>query len=751
MKRNTVFSAVIAISVVLVQQVSAQWGVDTSSTNFRPSSNVWFSTTALPIVFLDVDGQTIQKEDKILAKMTIIDNGDGYNYRDTIAHPSQTKNYQGYVALKYRGNSSFYNSRKKPFSVRPLTAAYVDAKKAKVVMLDMGKKGDNDWCLLAPWEDRSYVRDLLSFELARPYMSYVPQGRYCEVIVDGWYYGIYILAERPTKGKDRLKLDDPGSWNDDLSGDYHVQVDRTDEPHYYQSKYHPLNGNGNEITNRYITFQYKDFEYDDFMNADFLAKYPHAIDSLHYYIDSMEDALKSDNFTDEKHGYAAHLNPLSFIDYQLSTEFCNNIDGYRLSTNLYKYSNGHAASAGLDNRWQMTLWDMNIAYGNASYYQPNSDIWRYKCNDIMGGDEQLVPFWWERLMSDDAYVEQLKQRWAEYRNGAYTHQNIEAKIDSMVAVLKDAGAISRDNQAWGYQFSNIDYQVSSLKRFIEQRMAFIDRELGYGQSSGGDGGDVNSTVPVVVTGGWNQDVVCEDQTNVSGTTTQSTLSQYQGLDKAGYGFYTSNVRAEGALCSSAGTFSSSSANYCIPVATNNALTLKDVEGGVSQGTLVLAAGVRTSKLYVLGTCGDGDSQVSVTLNYADGSTGDAALMNLSDWSTQGGAVSGLGRIATKDGTWCGEAGTLSGTCKFNLFETAIVADPQKEVASVTVTRVGSNCPSVLGLSMVVDGSAVGSIPSAASRCIVAVYTLDGINIPFLKPGVNIVRYSDGSVEKVLIE
>ena len=143
--------------------------------------------------------------------------------------------------------------------------------------------------------------------------------------------------------------------------------------------------------------------------------------------------------------------------------------------------------------------------------------------------------------------------------------------------------------------------------------------------------------------------------------------------------------------------------------------------------------------------------MSVTLNYADGSTGDAALMNLSDWSTQGGAVSGLGRIATKNGTWCGEAGTLSGTCKFNLFETAIVADPRKEVASVTVTRVGSNCPSVLGLSMVVDGSAVGSIPSAASRCIVAVYTLDGINIPFLKPGVNIVRYSDGSVEKVLIE
>lgn len=750
MKRKVVIYTVLAISFVFMQPVSAQWGVDTSSTNFRPSSNVSFSETSLPIVFLNVEGQTIQKKDKILAYMTVIDNGDGHNYRDTIAHPSQTKNYQGHIALKYRGNSSFYNSRKKPFSVRPLTAAYVDAKKAKVVMLDMGKKGDNDWCLLAPWEDRSYTRDLLTFELARPYMSYVPQGRYCEVIVDGWYYGVYILAERPTKGKDRLCLDDPGDWDGDLSGDYHVCVDRTDEPHYYQSKYHPLDGEGNEIANRYITFQYKDFEYDDFMDADFLAKYPHAIDSLHYYIDSMEDALKSDAYADEKRGYAAHLNPLSFIDYQLSTEFCNNIDGYRLSTNLYKYSKKHAASAELDHRWQMTLWDFNIAYGNASYYQPNSDIWRYQTNDIMGSDEQLVPFWWERLMSDDAYVDLLKRRWAEYREGAYTRKNIEAKIDSMVAVLKDAGAITRDNQAWGYQFSNIDNQVSVLKQFIVNRMAFIDSELGYESPSGGDGDDANSTMPVIVIGGFNQDVICEDLENVHNNTTQSTLSQFQGLDKAGYGFYTSNVRAEGALCGTDGRFCSASANYIMPVAANNALMLKDVEGGTAEGTLVLASGVKTSKIYALGTCGDGDSQLSVKLNYADGTSSNAVLWSLSDWSTQGGAVSGLGRIATKDGTWSGVAGTLSSSCKFNLFEIAIDAEPQKEVASITVQRVGSNCPSVLALSMAVDDSAVSRTPADASRCIVAVYNLEGINIPFLQPGVNIVRYSDGKVRKVVV-
>lgn len=166
--------------------------------------------------------------------------------------------------------------------------------------------------------------------------------------------------------------------------------------------------------------------------------------------------------------------------------------------------------------------------------------------------------------------------------------------------------------------------------------------------------------------------------------------------------------------------------------------------------MVLASGVKTSKIYALGTCGDGDSQLSVKLNYADGTSSNAVLWSLSDWSTQGGAVSGLGRIATKDGTWSGAAGTLSSSCKFNLFEVAIDAEPQKEVASITVQRVGSNCPSVLALSMAVDDSAVSLTPADASRCIVAVYNLEGINIPFLQPGVNIVRYSDGKVRKVVV-
>ena len=90
--------------------------------NYKPTNNrnVKLTRTNLPIVFMNVNGKTIQHEDRITAWCKIIDNGDGqYNYGDTITHPGQTIDYEGYVGLKYRGNSSFNSSEKKPYSFRP--------------------------------------------------------------------------------------------------------------------------------------------------------------------------------------------------------------------------------------------------------------------------------------------------------------------------------------------------------------------------------------------------------------------------------------------------------------------------------------------------------------------------------------------------------------------------------------------------------------------------------------------------------
>ena len=47
---------------------------------------------------------------------------------------------------------------------------------------------------------------------------------------------------------------------------------------------------------------------------------------------AFEDNLASADYKNPETGYRKYIDVTSFIDYMLSTEFCHNVDGYRLST-----------------------------------------------------------------------------------------------------------------------------------------------------------------------------------------------------------------------------------------------------------------------------------------------------------------------------------------------------------------------------------------------------------------------------------
>ena len=96
--------------------------------NFPPdNTHVKLSQTNLPIVWINVDGEIIDRYNRITARMKIIHNGDGHlNYADTVAHPGQHIDYEGYVALRYRGNSSYQISDRKPYSFRTIDAPLAD-------------------------------------------------------------------------------------------------------------------------------------------------------------------------------------------------------------------------------------------------------------------------------------------------------------------------------------------------------------------------------------------------------------------------------------------------------------------------------------------------------------------------------------------------------------------------------------------------------------------------------------------------
>lgn len=702
--------------------------------NYPPTKNaqVKLSETNLPIVFIDVDGKMILREERITAKIKIIDNGTGKtNYADLAAQPDQKVDYEGYISLKYRGNSSFNSSDKKPYGFKTIAKPLEEGgKKVKVSLLGLGK--DNDWVLLAPFADKSMIRDVLTFELGRPYLDWVPNSRHVEVVVDGKYYGIYILTERPGKGKNRLNLHDPGEDGGDLTGDWRVEIDRDDEDHYYRSKYHPYGRYGTVDNTKYITYQYDDPEYEDF--ADLPAGTEKAIQKS---IDDMEDCFAGDNYKDPVNGYRKYIDVTSFIDYMLSTEFTFNVDGYRLSSHMYKYSETRAKNEGLDSRWKCTLWDFNIALGNADYYKGSrTDLWQYDMNS-RETDNQLVPFWWKRLIDDPAYQTDLKARWAEYREGQYADNRIEAKIDSLATLLTSGGAMERNEAAWGmfgryvwpnaYVGYSFNDEISYLKRWIKSRLTFMDKKLLPQEKT-----DIR---PVTVASGYNADVVVE------------ALPASSHADNAGDGadntFYSAGLKASGGLPTDGVVNAPSGANFQLgDYAASNALVIKTGE----RGDLIFGAPITTSQLYILATSGDGSSDLTATPLYSDGSQGEGIALTVADWSVKSlsgeEAISGLSRINKRTDTY-------SQSFAFCLFDHAIGTDKSRKLRGVRLTSTRGGRALVMGVAYKVVQTVGIDSPATGELKAVGYYTPNGVRIARPGSGITIVKYSDGSVKKIV--
>ena len=725
------FTCLLATMLIAAPTLFIQaYGQSLAERNYPPINTVSFTKSNLPIVIITTPNQ-LNRKTRVFGHMVVINNVDENgnpmtNYVDTVAYPNQNIECDNPIALKWRGSSSFGNDgtqTKKPISVKTLKdgATDIDGKKDKVKLLGMGK--DNDWVLLAPWQDASYVRDILTMTMARGGSVFAPQMRYCEVIFNGIYYGIYILSERATKGKNRLNLWDYGVAEDadgkeyatdDTTGDFHVEIDRPmnnytgEVEYYYTSRYHPVWTSGREITDKYIIYQYKDPEEEDFA-ADKLGE--SARQAVHTAIDNMETAFYQNAYFDAS-GNFNNIDATSFMDFEIAQEVSNNIDGYRLSTPMYKYSTTHAQALGDNDKWKMALWDFNIAYGHSfgSYYKPSRAAWRYTANDIMdsqlgsGGtynDDQLIPFYWRTLMNDDSYVEKLKERYTARRKSSYTDARVQTICDSLRAILNQ-DAVTRDNQAWNYNFNGWSSEIDDVVSFTKSRLAWMDAYWLVSSTEPEDPEPTTSTIaaPLAVASGYNMDVISEIAGDIPSSSPSSvTGGTYAGIDNSGYVFYTSSVRVSGAMVQDDGLYGGDNAKYYVNVAGLNALVLKD-QSGITSGTLELASPIRLEKLYVTGTAADGESTVNVTVNYTDGTSGAATSFYMPDWGSEN--YSNATAVLTQRNRIKISDGSSSTRNHFSVFELGISTDASKAVKSVTFQKVpqsnSDRCAAIFSLS-----------------------------------------------------
>ena len=197
------------------------------------------------------------------------------------------------------------------------------------------------------------------------------------------------------------------------------------------------------------------------------------------FVDSFEYALASPNFNDSLIGYSKYIDVNSFIDLYIINELSRNIDGYRLSTYMYKDRD--------DNGGKLTmgpLWDYNLAFGNANFC--NGGITSgWEIDDGGQGCAWNNPFWFERLLDDTNYVNKLKCRWEYLRDNSFHEDSIFNFIDSTALYIDHAS--QRNFQKWDilgtyvwpnyYVGNTYQDEINFLKNWIGDRLVWIDTNL----------------------------------------------------------------------------------------------------------------------------------------------------------------------------------------------------------------------------------------------------------------------------------
>lgn len=433
-------------------------------------------TTKLPIVYLNTSGQMIPDDPKISAQLEIAWKGESESNSTSDPHD----HFSGNIAIEVRGSSSqMFPKKSYGFELRDDAGQDMDFPL-------LGMPEEEDWILYAPYADKSLLRNVLTFTIADQISdTYVPRCRFVELFLNEEYEGVYVLMEKIKRDSARVdiaKLKAEDVSGKQLTGGYIIKIDKGTG-----SGGDGWSSNYNNSSNSRTFYQY---EYPAWDEIQYLQK-----NYIKDYINDFETAIYNLWHDDEK-GYQNYMELESFYDYFIVNELSKNVDGYRLSAFLNKDKDGKL-NAG-------PIWDYNLAYGNADYYNAwlTSGLVVYQ---NIGDDYWQIPFWWQKLTGDAYFVNPLRCRWDTLRENILSDENIIGIVDSLTTYL--GSAVDRNFGRWpilsdyvwpNYYIGNTyPNEVNWLKDWIITRLQRLDNVMP--GKCGADPGDVEieEETPVV--------------------------------------------------------------------------------------------------------------------------------------------------------------------------------------------------------------------------------------------------------------
>jgi hypothetical protein len=422
----------------------------------------------LPLIVLDTFGQRVPYGQKIPVAARFVDAKTGRS--SLLGSPDFEGlgeiNVRGHTSLRYPKHSFHFQTKQEGSGSR------------KVALLGLPK--ESDWVLYAPYSDKSLMRDVLGYELSNQIGRYAARTRLVEVFLNDTrgkltqrnYLGVYVFEEKIKRGKNRVdieKLTPEDNSEPNISGGYIIKKDHSDQIDNPDPNIPMLGGSGLRKDSSFRSSHGSQFYYVEPKGDQITTEQK---TWLRQYINKFERVLYSDDFNDPKTGYAAYIDPDSFIDHHLLVELSKNIDGFRFSTFYYKDREGRLNMG--------PIWDWNLSFGNANAREGfNPEGWYWSQLD----DRQYS--WFRRLFEDPDFAQRYADRWGELRTNQFAIVKILARIDELAALLNEAQA--RNFRRWRVLGRNVwpnafvgqsfNDEVSFMKQWIRQRVEWIDQEF----------------------------------------------------------------------------------------------------------------------------------------------------------------------------------------------------------------------------------------------------------------------------------
>ena len=409
------------------------------------TSNTTFTDSNLPIIIINTEGGAeILDEPKILGTMKIIQRPDGARNYMTDANTDDFLNYSGTIGIETRGSSS-QALPKKPYSVDTLEDDGVEDKGVKL----LGMSKEDDWVLNSFAFDDSMMRDYISYQMARQMGQYAANLRYCEVVLNGEYIGLYALSEKIKRDGDRVniaKLKDSENSLPEVSGGYLMQTDRVsaENPAAWYS-------NG----------------------AEYIHEKPNSDDITTIqssYIEAVFRGLDNNaNNSSITSGYPSIIDVPSFVDYILMAEMASNVDAYALSTYYHKDRGGKLRAG--------PVWDYNLTYGNdlfdffgTNYDRSHTDVWQFAYSNTGS-------YFWGDLFNNSTFKCYLAKRFDELTKAGQplNLDYISSLIDSTIILISEA--VVRENEKWE-TIEDFNGEIANMKDWIQERISWMRNNLG---------------------------------------------------------------------------------------------------------------------------------------------------------------------------------------------------------------------------------------------------------------------------------